>query len=146
MADRSPAPARPAHLSHRRLGAPLLSLLLALGAGQADARVRLGETLPPHPWQSAGREVVVIYTHDCGDLGELWGAVMQSGLPVRAVNVQGKGTPAPAGVTPWRGPDAEGFARQLKVGTFPAVLLVREGRILNAWEGTFQGSGLTPGD
>lgn len=126
--------------------APLLSLLLALGAGQADARVRLGEPLPPHPWPSVGREVVVIYTHDCGDLGELWGAVMESGLPVRAVNVQGVSTPAPAGLTPWRGADAEQFARQLKVGTYPAVLLVREGRILNAWEGTFQGAGLTRGE
>ena len=66
---------------------------------------------------------------------------MGSGLPVRAVNVQGVPTPAPAGVQPWRGEEAERFARQLKVGTYPAVLLVRGGRVLNAWEGNFTGQG-----
>ncbi|QIP29437.1 penicillin-binding protein [Deinococcus radiodurans] len=108
--------------------------------------MRLGELLPAHPWQSAEREVVVVYTHDCGDLGELWGAVLRSGLPVRAVNAEDVTSPAPAGLKPWRGPEATQFARQLKVGTYPAVLLVRGGRILNAWEGTFQGTGLTKGE
>ena len=77
LTDLSPLP--------RHAGAPLLSLLLLLGLGSAQARVRLGELLPPHPWQSQEREVVVIYTHDCGDLGPLWQAVIGSGLPVRAV-------------------------------------------------------------
>ena len=47
--------------------APLLSLLLALGAlnlSAADARVRLGEALPAHPWTAAfppeAREVIVV--------------------------------------------------------------------------------------
>lgn len=131
-----------ASLTLRRMGAPLLSLLLALGLSSADARVRLGDPLPPHPWQSDEREVVVIYTHDCGDLGELWGAVLQSGLPVRAVNVQGVPAQPPAGLTPWRGAEADQFARQLRVATYPAVLLVRGGRVLNAWEGNFTGGGL----
>ncbi|MFC4639573.1 penicillin-binding protein [Deinococcus hohokamensis] len=119
--------------------APLLSLLLVLGVSHAGARVRLGDTLPAHPWVSAGREVVVVYSHDCGDLGALWSAVLASGLPVRAVNAEDISTPAPGGLTPWRGPEATAFARALKVGTYPAVLLVQSGRILNAWEGTFSG-------
>ncbi|MFC4427474.1 penicillin-binding protein [Deinococcus navajonensis] len=120
--------------------APLLSLLLALGVSHADARVRLGDTLPAHPWVSAGREVVVVYTHDCGDLGGLWSAVLSSGLPVHAVNAEDISTPAPGGLKPWRGPEATAFARALRVGTYPTVLLVQSGRILNAWEGTFSGN------
>lgn len=135
-------PVKRPFLHPRPLGAPLLTLLLTLGAGSAEARVRLGDPLPPHPWQSSEREVVVIYSHDCGDLGPLWKAVLSSGLPVRAVNVQGIPTPAPAGVQPWRGAEADAFARSLKVGTYPAVLLVRGGRVLNAWEGTFTGQEL----
>lgn len=122
-----------------RKGAPLLSLLLLLGLPQAGALVRLGELLPAHPWQDTEREVVVVYTHDCGDLGNLWQAVMQAGLPVRAVNAEDTPSPAPKGLTPWRGADATKFARQLRVGTYPAVLLVKDGRILNVWEGDFAG-------
>lgn len=126
--------------------APLLSLLLALGAlnlSAADARVRLGEALPAHPWTAAvppeAREVIVVYSHDCGDLGPLWSAVLGSGLTVRAVNTEDVPTPAPAGVNVWRGPEATAFARALRVGAYPAVLLVQGGRLLNAWEGTFTG-------
>ena len=119
--------------------APLLTLLLTLGTPDAGARVRLGEVLPPHPWTGSGREVVVVYSHDCGDLGDLWSAVLSAGLPVRAVNVEDVPAPAPKGVNVWRGPEATAFARALRVGTYPAVLLVREGRVLNAWEGTFRG-------
>lgn len=122
-----------------RRGAPLLSLLLLLGVSHAGALVRLGEPLPAHPWTDAEREVVVVYTHDCGDLGGLWQALMTSGLPVQAVNAEDVPAPAPAGLTPWRGAEATTFARQLKVGTYPAVLLVQGGRILNAWEGDFGG-------
>ncbi|SMB92574.1 penicillin-binding protein [Deinococcus hopiensis] len=126
--------------------APLLTLLLALGTPDAGARVRLGEALPAHPWAEAGREVIVVYSHDCGDLGELWGAVMSAGLPVRAVNAEDVPAPAPAGLNVWRGAEATAFARALRVGTYPAVLLVRGGRVLNAWEGTFRGDlGITPG-
>ena len=122
-----------------RRGAPLLSLLLLLGLSSSSALVRLGEPLPAHPWQDEEREVVVVYTHDCGDLGELWQAVLTAGLPVRAVNAEEVAAPAPKGVTPWRGTEATAFARKLKVGTYPAVLLVQSGRILNAWEGDFTG-------
>ncbi|GBF05010.1 penicillin-binding protein 1B McrB [Deinococcus aerius] len=118
--------------------APLLTLLLALGT-PAGALVRLGDPLPTHPWKSADRELIVVYSHDCGDLGELWGAVLAAGLPVRAVNAEDIPAPAPKGVNVWRGPEATAFARALRVGTYPAVLLVREGRVLNAWEGTFAG-------
>ena len=118
--------------------APLTLLLLVLGAsGLATARVRLGEALPPHPWQSSGRELVVLYSHDCGDIGALWGALESAGLPIRAVNPEETPAPAPAGLTPWRGDDATEFSRSLKVSAYPAVLLVQDGRVLNAWEGDF---------
>ncbi|GGL68997.1 hypothetical protein GCM10010840_03880 [Deinococcus aerolatus] len=130
-------------MSHRH--APLLTLLLALGTvpslSSAEARVRLGDLLPAHPWTegTGGREVVVVYSHDCGDLGELWQAVMDSDLPVRAVNAEGTPAPAPTGLNPWRGDGATAFARALKVSAYPTVLLVQGGRILNAWEGNFTG-------
>lgn len=126
-----------AHMTLRR--APLLTLLLVVGVMPAQARVRLGEALPAHPWVSSGREVIVVYSHDCGDLGELWRSILESGLPVRAVNAEDIPAPAPPGVNVWRGDDATAFARTLRVGTYPAVLLVQGGRILNAWEGTFHG-------
>ncbi|WP_164973495.1 penicillin-binding protein [Deinococcus metallilatus] len=125
--------------------APLLTLLLALGTPAADARVRLGEPLPAHPWMTPDREVIVVYSHDCGDLGELWGAVLAAGLPVRAVNAEDVAAPAPSGVNVWRGPEATAFARALHVGAYPTVLLVQGGRVLNAWEGNFGGDlGLAP--
>lgn len=124
--------------------APLLTLLLALGT-PADARVRLGDPLPTHPWTSPGREVIVVYSHDCGDLGDLWGAVLAAGLPVRAVNAEDVPAPAPKGINVWRGPEATAFARALRVGAYPTVLLVQGGRVLNAWEGNFSGDlGIKP--
>ncbi|AWN24427.1 penicillin-binding protein [Deinococcus irradiatisoli] len=124
----------------------MLSLLLALGSsglGPAQGLVRLGDPLPPHPWsRSEGddeRELVVLYSHDCGDLGELWSAVLSAGLPVRAVNAEDVASPAPRGLSVWHGPDATAFARALKVSAYPTVLLVRGERVLNAWEGTFSG-------
>ncbi|WP_424949914.1 penicillin-binding protein [Deinococcus sp.] len=118
--------------------APLTLLLLALGAfGLASARVRLGEALPPHPWKSSGRELVVLYSHDCGDIGALWGALESAGLPIRAVNPEETPAPTPAGLMPWRGDAATEFSRSLKVSAYPAVLLVQDGRVLNAWEGDF---------
>ncbi len=118
--------------------APLTLLLLALGAsGLSGARVRLGEALPPHPWTDSGRELVVLYSHDCGDIGPLWGALESAGLPIRAVNPEETPAPAPAGLTPWRGDEATEFSRSLKVSAYPAVLLVQDGHVLNAWEGTF---------
>lgn len=125
-------------LPDRPRRAPLTLALLALTtAGLAQARVRLGDPLPPHPWQSSEREIVVVYSHDCGDLGALWAVVAAAGLPVRAVNAEAVAAPAPGSRTLWRGEGATAFSRALKVGAYPAVLLVRGGRVLNAWEGTF---------
>jgi len=137
-------------LAHRtavhRTASPLLTLLLILGAGDltpARALVRLGDPLPAHPWASSQtddeREIVVLYSHDCGDLGELWSALLRSGLPVRAVNAEDVASPAPAGLSVWHGASATAFARALKVSAYPTVLLVRGERVLNAWEGTFSG-------
>ena len=122
--------------------APLLVLLLALNLNlpTAEARVRLGDSLPPHPWAvSTGdeREIVVLYSHDCGDLGELWSAVLGAGLPVRVINAEEVAAPAPIGLSVWHGPEATAFARALKVSAYPTVLLVRGERVLNAWEGDF---------
>ncbi|MFC6590800.1 penicillin-binding protein [Deinococcus lacus] len=125
--------------------APLLSLLLCLSLPHsAGAAVRLGDPLPPHPWHSAERELVVVYAHGCGDLGELWTAVQQTGIPVRAVSADAQ-APVPPGIPDWRGPQAAAFAHSLRVGEYPALLLVRGGRVLNAWEGvTAARSLLTP--
>nr|WP_043817133.1 hypothetical protein [Deinococcus maricopensis] len=127
--------------------APLTALLVLLAlSGTALARVRLGEPLPAHPWADAPREVLVVYSHDCGDLGPLWSAIERAGLPVRAVNAEDVPAPAPAGLPVWRGADATTFARTLKVRAYPTVLLVQSGRILNAWEGTFTASSLPAPD
>lgn len=123
--------------------APLLTLLLTLGvtgASGAGALVRLGNPLPAHPWADSERELIVIYSHDCGDLGHLWDAILNSGLPVHAVNAEQIASPAPQGVNVWRGQDATTFARKLRLSAYPTVLLVHEGRILNAWEGDFTGN------
>ena len=120
--------------------APLTTALLALGLPSAEAKVRLGDPLPAHPWAAAGRELVVVYGSGCGDMAGLWDAALASGLPLRAVFAEGDfARTGRAPITPWRGEDATTFARQLRIGEYPAVLLVNEGRILNAWEGTFAG-------
>lgn len=102
----------------------------------AEAQPRLGSALPAHPWTAAPYELVVLYSHDCGDIPEVWRNVLAAGLPVRAVNAEEVPSPAPAGVTLWRGPDATAFSRALKVRTYPTVLLVRGGRLLGLWEDT----------
>lgn len=123
---------------------PLLTLLLTLGTGNltsAGAVVRLGDALPAHPWAASQtedeREIVVVYSHDCGDLGDLWSAVLQAGLPIHAVNAEGVASPAPKGLSVWHGESATAFARALKVSAYPTVLLIRGDRVLNAWEGDF---------
>ncbi len=110
----------------RRTAAPLLTLLLTLGStalGPAQGLVRLGDPLPPHPWISSAsedeRELVVLYSHDCGELGELWSTLLSAGLPVRAVNAEDIAAPAPRGLSVWHGPEATAFARALKVSAFP---------------------------
>lgn len=127
-----------------RTAAPLLTLLLTLGGGSlssAHGLVRLGDALPAHPWAEIGgddeRELVVLYSHDCGDLGDLWSAVLQAGLPIHAVNAESVASPAPKGLSVWHGSEATAFARALKVSAYPTVLLIRGGRVLNAWEGDF---------
>ena len=127
-----------------RRSAPLLTLLLTLGLGSlgsGQGLVRLGDALPAHPWAESGnddeRQIVVVYSHDCGDLGELWHTILQAGLPVHAVNAEEVASPAPAGLSVWHGPEATAFARALKVSAYPTVLLIRGERVLNAWEGDF---------
>ncbi len=102
----------------------------------AAALPKLGGPLPAHPWQSAPEELVVVYSHDCGDLGALWRDVLGSGVPLRLVNAEDVPAPAPPGVAVWRGEGATAFSRALKVRVYPSILLVRDGKILNLWEGT----------
>ena len=111
-------------------------LALALLSASAAALPKLGEGLPAHPWPDAPSELVVIYSHDCGDLGSLWQGVLASGLPLRLVNAEDVPAPAPLGLTAWRGPAATAFSRALKVRAYPSILLIRGGKILNLWEGT----------
>ncbi|PYE55880.1 penicillin-binding protein [Deinococcus yavapaiensis] len=103
----------------------------------AEAVPKLGEALPRHPWSAAALELVVVYSHDCGDLGALWKDVLASQLPIRVVNAEAIPASAPNGLDVWRGEDATAFSRALKVRVYPTILLVREGRLLNVWEGTF---------
>ncbi|GHG03159.1 hypothetical protein GCM10017783_14370 [Deinococcus piscis] len=118
--------------------APLATLLLTLGLPSAEAKVRLGDTLPAHPWAAQGRELVVVYGSGCGDMAGLWDATLASGLPVRAVFAEGDlRRTARAPVTPWHGEDAGRFARQLRVAQYPTILLVQDGRLMNVWEGEF---------
>ncbi|UFA50811.1 penicillin-binding protein [Deinococcus radiophilus] len=120
--------------------APLVTLLLTLGLPAANAKVRLGDTLPTHPWESGQRELVVIYAGGCGDMGELWDAALSSGLPVRAVFAEGDlGRTVEASVQPWQGQEATAFARQLRVAQYPTILLVEGGRLINVWEGEVPG-------
>ncbi|MDO4262667.1 MAG: penicillin-binding protein [Deinococcus sp.] len=124
--------------------APLATLLLTLGLPSAEAKVRLGDPLPAHPWTAQGRELVVVYGSGCGDMAGLWDAALASGLPVRAVFAEGdlrRTTHAP--VTPWHGEDATHFARQLRVAQYPTILLVEGGRLMNVWEGTFSAEQMT---
>ncbi len=136
----------------RRSPLALLSLLL-MSTPQALATVRLGDVLPPHPWATVTaaqaatppeasstpaeepRSLVVLYSHDCGDLSGLWPALLHSGLPIHAVNAEDVASPAPDGLDVWRGPQATQFARALRVSVYPTVLLVRGERVLNAWQG-----------
>lgn len=133
----------------------LLALLGLLTLDSASATVRLGDPLPPHPWaisqgaegsqgtdgspsaddQDGPRQLVVVYSHDCGDLGGLWQGLLHSGLPIHAVNAEDIASPAPQGIEVWHGPQATQFSRKLRVSAYPAVLLVSGERILNAWEG-----------
>ena len=125
--------------------APLATLLLTLGLPSAEAKVRLGDTLPAHPWQTQQRELVVVYGSGCGDMAGLWDAALASGLPVRAVFAEGDlRRTAPAPVTPWQGEEATRFARQLHVAQYPTILLVEGGRLMNVWEGSFTAHDVAP--
>lgn len=134
----------PARLPHsqrlRRLvrHAPLATLILTLGLPSAEAKVRLGDLLPAHPWRTQERELVVVYGSGCGDMAGLWDAALASGLPVRAVFAEGTfSRTAHAPVTPWQGEAATTFARELRVAQYPTILLVEGGRLMNVWEGEF---------
>lgn len=120
-----------------------LAWLAALASLSVAAAVpKLGEALPAHPWTAEPLELVVVYSHDCGDLGALWKDVLAAKLPVRAVNAELVPAPAPNNLDVWRGEAATAFSRRLKVRVYPTILLVRDGRLLNVWEGTFDLSAL----
>lgn len=120
----------------------LLPLGLLAVLSLAGATPRLGDLLPAHPWKAAERELVVLYSHDCGDIAGLWSELLRSGLPVRAVNAEAVPAGAPKGLEVWRGEAATAFSRALKVRVYPTVLLVQGGRVQNLWEGTFSSADL----
>ncbi len=117
-------------------------VLFGLLSGAALATPRLGDALPTHPWTDAPQELIVLYSHDCGDLTPLWGQVLATKLPVRLVNAEDVPIQAPKGFSAWQGEDATDFSRALKVRVYPTVLLVQAGRVMNLWEGTFSASTL----
>lgn len=138
MTPAAPRSARSQRLRRLVRHAPLATLLLTLGLPSAEAKVRLGDTLPAHPWTTQERELVVVYGSGCGDMAGLWDAALASGLPVRAVFAEGEfSRTAHAPITPWQGAEATHFARELRVAQYPTILLVENGRLMNVWEGEF---------
>ncbi|MBB6098179.1 hypothetical protein HNR42_001604 [Deinobacterium chartae] len=120
----------------RRLGSLVLTAAL-LGLPAAQARPALGSEVPPAPWsERAPRSyLIALYSFECGDLTEAWNTLRRLNLPLYAVNAERRPSPAPAALEVWRGSEATAFSRALKVRVYPTVLLVRDGRLLNLWEG-----------
>ncbi len=116
------------------------------------ATPKLGSSLPAHPWQEKildnklekssenVRYWVALYSHDCGDMGEIWNALLTQNLPIQAVNAEETYSAAPksleASKNVWRGPQATQFSRALKVRVYPTVLLLEGERIVGLWEPT----------
>lgn len=100
---------------------------------------RLGDPLPPGSPQPEA-QLIVVYSHDCGDLGALWERLgsLQQAAPGALLLLQAEGPPraAPPGLNVWRGAEAQAYARKLRVRAYPSAVLVRGGRIHNLWEGS----------
>jgi hypothetical protein len=136
-------------------GGIFLGILVLLGSGLATPK--LGSSLPPHPWPQSTPQItledkleqdlenpkrywVALYSHDCGDMGDIWSALLAQNLPIHAINAEETYSAAPpsleASRSVWRGPAATQFSRALKVRVYPTVLLLEGERIVGLWEPT----------
>ena len=97
---------------------------------------RLGDPLPLNPWKVVpARALIVLYSHDCGDLKDTWKVLLgQKTLPL-LVNPEETPAAAPPGILVWRGNAATAFSRALKIRHYPTVLYLKDGRINRFWEG-----------
>lgn len=122
-------------------------LLLCLASG-SWASPKLGALLPvpinhAHPdllvWPNAlpvsGRYLLVIYSHDCGALGDVQ-ALLASGLPIYAVQADAPATAAPKWLSSplLSGDAATAWSRALKISSYPSVLMIHQQRIRDLWE------------
>jgi hypothetical protein len=130
----------------------LFTMILFMLCGTTVATPKLGSSLPAHPWQGKtlenklepsaenSRYWVALYSHDCGDMGEIWNALLAQNLPIQAVNAEETYSAAPKSLETsknvWRGPSATQFSRALKVRVYPTVLLLEGERIVGLWEPT----------
>lgn len=102
----------------------------------AQAIPRLGDLLPENPWKEVpARALIVLYSHDCGDLGNTWKVLQAQKIPLELVNAEETLAYAPPGLEVWRGPQATAFSRALKIRRYPTVLYLEDGRINRFWEG-----------
>ncbi|GEM48839.1 penicillin-binding protein [Deinococcus cellulosilyticus] len=111
--------------------------LIAVGLlGIASATPKLGNPVPALNLKGAlpERYLVALYSHDCGDISDLWKEVLSLRLPVLAVNAEGVPTPAPAETLLIQGETATSFSRAAKVTVYPTLILVEEGQIVGVWE------------
>ncbi len=102
----------------------------------ALALPRLGDLLPPNPWKVVpAQALIVLYSHDCGDLKDTWKVLMGQKIALLLVNPEETPVAAPPGLFVWRGNEATAFSRALKIRHYPTVLYLEEGRINRFWEG-----------
>lgn len=104
--------------------------------GMASATPKLGNAVPAlHLKQPLPeRYLVALYSHDCGDISDLWKEVLSFKLPVVAVNAEGVPSPAPAETFLLRGDAATSFSRTAKVTVYPTLMLIEDGMIVGVWE------------
>lgn len=107
-----------------------MTLLFATASG-AIGLPKLGTVLPNHPWTQKKPYIVVLYSHDCGDMGSLWQQL--TGFPIQAVNAEDISTPAPV-ANVWRGEGATRFSRAIKVRTYPTLIYVENEKITRFWD------------
>ncbi|GGJ34292.1 penicillin-binding protein [Deinococcus roseus] len=119
----------------KRLFGVLGCLMLGL-LGFGHATPKLGNPAPEVKLTQplSGRYLVALYSHDCGDLTDLWKEVLSFKLPVLAVNAEGIPSPAPKETLLLQGEAATQYSRTLKVTTYPTLLLIEDGVVVGVWE------------
>lgn len=111
-------------------------LVVLTFTSSALALPRLGDPLPANPWKEVpARALIVLYSHDCGDLKDTWKVLLNQKMALKLVNPEETPAFAPPGLFVWRGTEATAFSRALKIRHYPTVLYLEDGRINRFWEG-----------